>query len=182
LTDTAVKKAIRQAKAYELTEGGGLYAHVMPTGRRYWRYRYDWQGKERVVSFGEYPAMSLVEARGQREEARQLLREKKDPAVVKKLQEMEKLKEIDDTFEIVARKWHQSQKPGWVPHHAADVIESPEVHVFPKIGNLPMRSLGPAAIWKVLKTIQERPAVETAPPREATHLHGFLLCDGVWTG
>ena len=57
LTDTAVRKAVRRAKAYKLTDGGGLYVHVMPTGRKYWRYRYQWQGKERVLSFGEYPAM-----------------------------------------------------------------------------------------------------------------------------
>jgi hypothetical protein len=114
------------------------------------------------LSFGEYPAVSLVDARGKREETWQLLREKKDPAVEKKLQEMEKLKEVEATFESVAREWHQSRKPGWVPHHAADVIESLEVHVFPEIGNLPIRTLGPSTIWKVLKKIQERPAVETA--------------------
>lgn len=103
-----------------------------------------------------------MEARGKREEARQLLREKTDPALAKKLQEMEKLKEVEATFESVAREWHQSRKPGWVPHHAADVIESLEVHVFPEIGNLPIRHLGPSTIWSVLKKIQERPAVETA--------------------
>ena len=162
LTDTAVRKAVRRAKAYKLADGRGLYIHVAPTGRKYWRYRYQWQGKERVLSFGEYPAVSLVDARGKREEAWQLLREKKDPAVEKKLQEMERLKEVGATFETVAREWHQSQKPGWVPHHAADVIESLEVHVFPEIGNLPIRTLGPSTIWRVLKKIQERPAVETA--------------------
>lgn len=56
LTDTAVRKAVRRAKAYKLADGRGLYVHVMPTGRKYWRYRYKWQGKERVLTFGEYPA------------------------------------------------------------------------------------------------------------------------------
>lgn len=162
LTDTAVKKAVRQAKAYKLTDSGGLYIHVMPTGRKFWRCRYEWQGRERVLTFGEYPAMSLVTARGKRDEARLLLREKKDPAVVKKLQQMEDLKEANETFEVLAREWHQSQKAGWVPHHASDVIESLEFHVFPYIGNMPIRLLEPSAIWEVLQRIQKRPAVETA--------------------
>ena len=80
LTDTAAKNAKPKDKPQKITDGGGLYLLVNPNGAKYWRYKYRLDGKEKTLSIGSYPEISLKDARTQHEEARALLARGVDPS------------------------------------------------------------------------------------------------------
>ncbi|WP_260599895.1 Arm DNA-binding domain-containing protein [Sphingomonas endolithica] len=84
LTDTQAKKARGAEKPYKLTDGGGLFLLVSPTGNRSWRMKYRFGGKEKLLTFGTYAHVSLIKAREERERAKVILREGRDPSVEKK--------------------------------------------------------------------------------------------------
>src|SRR5689334_12181695 len=124
LTDAEVKRTKPKEKPFKLSDGAGLHLYVTPAGGKLWRYRYEIGGKEKLLSIGPYPAVSLVEARRARDEAKETLRNGKDPGNVKKLKKLSGEKQSGETFEIIAREWFELQKPQWVERHASDVIES----------------------------------------------------------
>lgn len=108
LSDTAVRNAKANGKVQKLSDGGGLYLHVTTTGSKLWRMAYRFEGKQQLLSFGAYPAVSLKDARHQRDDARELLAKGLDPGAEKKQAREEKLakeREGRDTFEFVAREW-----------------------------------------------------------------------------
>jgi hypothetical protein len=84
LSDTVVRNAKAREKPYKLSDGRGLYMLVNPSGSRWWRFKYLRNGKERGISFGVYPDVSLALARKRREEARTLLAEGGDPSEKRK--------------------------------------------------------------------------------------------------
>src|ERR1700693_1479991 len=102
LSDFALRKAKPEEKPYKLSDGGGLYALVTPRGSKLWRLKYRFGGKEKVLSFGAYPIVSLATARRKRDEAKQLLAEKTDPASKKNLDEIVAATVANNTFGVVA--------------------------------------------------------------------------------
>lgn len=161
LTDVQVRQAKPKDKPYKLTDERGLHLYITPAGSRLWRYRYEIAGKEQLLSFGPYPEVTLSEARGQRDEARQDLRDGKNPAVERHLR---KLKAVtgDDAFETIAREWHASRVSGWTPTHASDVITSLERDVFPTIGRLKVDDISPPIVLSVIRAVERRGANHTA--------------------
>src|SRR3546814_19742874 len=107
----------------------------------------------------------LVDARAKRNVARALLAEGRDPMVMKKLKIEANLEAGRNTFERVARQWHEMAKPQWAAIHASDVLRSLERDIFPEIGEIPIADLTPPIIYDVLKEIEDRGAVETAKRR-----------------
>ena len=108
LSDAAVRNARANGKVQKLSDGGGLYLHVTATGSKLWRLAYRFEGKQKLLSFGAYPAVSLKDARHRRDEAKELLARGIDPGEEKKQAREEKLakeREERDTFEFVAREW-----------------------------------------------------------------------------
>lgn len=162
LTDAQIRKAKAADKAFKLTDGAGLHLFVTPAGGKHWRYRYEFGGKEKLLSLGPYPALSLVDARKAREDAKETLRAGRDPSVVKKLQRLVVATSAATTFEAVAKEWHKRQKPGWVERHAADVIDSLEREIFPTLGTVPIRDIGAPEVIALLRTVEDRGANETA--------------------
>lgn len=79
-----VDAAKPREKAYKLADGAGLYLEVVPSGSRYWRMKYRFNGKEKRMAFGVYPAVSLAQARALRDEAKKKLAEGIDPSFAKK--------------------------------------------------------------------------------------------------
>src|SRR3546814_10683928 len=110
LTDTAIRNAKPRAKPYKLADGAGLYLEVMPTGARYWRFRYRIAGKDTRLAFGVYPEVTLAEARARRDDARRLLREGGDPAGERRSARLTAKLAAGTTFEGVARAWLATQK------------------------------------------------------------------------
>lgn len=162
LTDRACKQAKGTEKPYKLADGFGLYLYVTPTGFRSWRWKYRFAGKEKRLTFGPYPDVSLAEARDRREEAARQLRFGIDPAVEKKQQSAARAAQAGATFRLIAEDWHASQVKLWSPRHAELVKSSMDRDVFPKIGNLPIEAITTPIVMDVLRSIERRGAIETA--------------------
>lgn len=162
LTDTAIRKAKIDDKPYRLSDSGGLVLQVTPAGGKLWRYRYRFNGKEKMLAFGQYPDVSLLEARAARDKAKAELKAGRDPSVTKKIDKLNVVKNSADTFEAVSREWFELQKPQWVERHADKVLESLELHVFPTLGQSPIRNITAPEVLGVLRKIEARPAIDTA--------------------
>lgn len=137
LSDVKVRSAKPEAKAYKLTDGEGMVLLVHPNGSKYWRLRYRFGGKEKMLALGKYPEVSLSDARTRRDEARKLIANGIDPSENKKAGKVEKEQEAI-TFEVVAREWHASNQK-WSASHSARVLKSLEDNLFAVIGNKALR-------------------------------------------
>ena len=162
LTDRACKHAEVREKAYKLTDGHGLYLHVMPTGSKLWRFKYHFLGKERVLSLGSYPLVPLVEAREKREAARKQIRDGNDPGFIRKEEKAKALAASQNTFEAIARAWHENQKNGWTVQYGKNLLHRLEQDIFPEIGKMPITSIRPLNILGALKKVEARGAHEIA--------------------
>lgn len=169
LTDIQARSAKPKEKPYKLTDGPGLYLYVGTSGLRSWRMKYRTGGKEKLLTFGPYPEVKLVEAREKRDSARASLRDGRDPSIEKKVAKAAGAVDAENTFKTVATAWHNLQKTKWTPTHADDVIDSLTCDIFPAIGPIPIRAITPAMVLDALRAVEQRPAIETArrlrPPR-----------------
>lgn len=161
LTDTAAKNAKPQpdGKPKKYSDGGGLYLLANATGK-YWRYKYRLDGKEKTLSIGGYPDISLKEARTRHEAARELLARGVDPSSHKQAVKAER--ETENSFEAVAREWFVKFRTQWVDSHASKIIRRLERDVFPWIGKQPIAAIEPPDILECLRRIEARGALETA--------------------
>ncbi len=162
LTDSKLKNAKPGARPYKLVDGQGLHALVQTSGSILWQQRYRYEGKERTASHGSYPLVSLLEARKKRDELKKLLLEGLDPAKVKRQRSADGKFSLGDTFKEIADTWHKQWSEVRSPRHAAYVQRRLEGDVFPVIGDLPIASLRPLDIVKVIKAIESRGAVDIA--------------------
>lgn len=172
LTNGAVKAAAAQARAYKMSDAGGLYLFVTPAGCKSWRLKYRWQGKEKLLVIGRYPEISLGEARGRRDEAKEQLRAGADPTSAR---------QVLETFEQLALAWYQHAKDGWSPAHASDVLASLERDVFPAIGTTSARSIEPRELLQVLRVVENRGRTETARRlrQRLSAIFGFGIAQGL---
>lgn len=161
LKDLTCKNAEPREKFYRLTDGEGLYLEVMPNGSKYWRYRYRFDGKEKRLALGVYPDVGLKEAREKRYQARKLLDNHVDPSAKKKLDRIQRRLESANTFEKVAREWHEAKKGDWQPRYACTIINRLETDVFPEIGSLPIAEIKPLVLIDMVRKIERRGAFET---------------------
>lgn len=107
LTDLKIRKAKIDTKAYKLSDGGGLFLLVKPNGSKLWQQKYRHLGKERLLSHGKYPDVSLTAARQKRDKARALLADGGDPSVQKRLDQIESETQARTTFLLVAEEFIQ---------------------------------------------------------------------------
>ncbi len=99
LTDKAVRTAAAKDKAYKLTDNRGLHLHVATSGHKSWRYQYRFEKKERLLTLGAYPEVSLADAREKRDEAKKILREGRDPRYAAKRGQLVGEERASKTFE-----------------------------------------------------------------------------------
>ncbi|HHD63208.1 MAG TPA: DUF4102 domain-containing protein, partial [Desulfobulbaceae bacterium] len=161
LTDTKVRTIRPRKSPQKLFDGGGLFLLVTPSGGKLWKFKYRFEGKEKKLSFGAYPDISLVEARQRREEARSLLAHGVDPSATKKAQKVADTQETE-TFEVIAREWHEKFAPSWAASHAGKIIRRLELYVFPWIGSKPIKSITAQELLSVLRRIEAKGILETA--------------------
>ena len=122
LSATGCKNAACEGQAIrKLSDGGGLYLWVYEDGRKYWRLRYWLAGKEKSLSLGVYPEVTLKEARARRDIERKHLANDLDPAAERRAEKIRVLTAAENSFESVAREWFKKQIHTWVPSHAKDV-------------------------------------------------------------
>ena len=145
-----------------LSDGEGMYLEVVPTGARYWRLKYRIGGKEKRLSLGVYPRVSLVHARQARKEARELIAKGIDPSLKRRQAKVAEPMAPDQTFETVARGWHQHWKAARSDHHADYVIRRLAADVFPEIGSYPIETITAPMLVRVAKKIEARGALDIA--------------------
>ena len=156
LTDTKIKSFKPKEKSYKVGDSNGLYIYVTPKGTKYWRQKYRINGREKLLSHGEYPFISLGKARRMRDDARELLKRGKDPSLAKKARKADK----KNSFEAIARQWHEKQTPNWSENHTNKVIISLEKDIFPQIGTVPIKEVTTPQLLDALRRIEKRGAYE----------------------
>lgn len=158
LTDAAIRAAKPAEKPKKLFDGGGLFLLVAPTGTKSWRLKYRFLGKEKLMTLGLYPLVSLKEAREHSLEAKKLLASGKDPSVEKRLNRLQ----LQCTFEIVAREWHEKQGPNWSDHYRIRTLASLVKNAFPYIGDRPIAEVSAQELLMMLRRLEDRGTLATA--------------------
>lgn len=162
LSDTVCRTTKPRERDYKLSDSKGLHLFVTTNGYKSWRWKYRIAGKEKSLTIGPYPEVSLAEARKRRDEAASKLRDGIDPSIERKQRKASLAIDAANTFESIARQWQALNKTKWSAHHGEDVLSSLEKYVFPKLGALPIRSITPPMVLGMLREIESRPAIETA--------------------
>ncbi|MEA5097903.1 MAG: integrase arm-type DNA-binding domain-containing protein [Burkholderiaceae bacterium] len=180
LTDTTIRNAKPADKAKRLFDGGGLYLEVSPSGGKWWRLKYRFGGKEKRLSLGTYPEVSLRDVRERRDEARKLLANEVDPAENRKAHKEAKLARAANSFEVVGREWFQKFKPQWVEAHSVRVIRMLDGNIFPWLGGRPIAEITAPELLATIRRIEDRGALESA--RRALSICGQIFRYAVATG
>jgi integrase len=174
LSDPAIRKAVPGDKPRKLSDGGGLYLELQPNGARWWRLKYRIHGKEKRLSLGVYPAVTLAQARVKREEARALIAAGTDPSETRKADKAHQQRQqevqamaaaglpLPDSFESVAREWFATRHADWSPGYASKVIARLEADVFPFIGARPVAEVTPPELLALLRRMEVRGVIESA--------------------
>lgn len=135
---------------------------VMPTGAKYWRWKYRYGNKEKRIALGVFPEVSLAQAGQLRDEARAKLRGGIDPASQRKLEKLAVNLAAENTFAAIAREWLDTKSGEWVPEHTAKIRAWLENHVFPWIGDKPIGELEAPEVLSMLRKLVKRGTLNTA--------------------
>jgi integrase len=180
LTDTALRAIKPNQKTQRFFDGGGLYLEVSPGGGKWWRLKYRVAGKEKRISLGVYPAVSLKHARQARDDAKRDLAAGVDPALKRKAEKAARITAAADSFEVIAREWFAKYQPTWAPTHASKILRRFERDLFPWIGRRPIAEVTAPELLTVLRRVESRGAIETA--HRAQHNAGSVFRYAVATG
>lgn len=156
LTDTAIRKAKPADKPVKLFDGGGMYLLIAPTGAKGWRLKYRYHGKEKLLSLGIYPDVSLKEAREKRDAARKSLAAGSDPSTVRQSESLAKRLATTNTFEAVAREWLKMKSASLAKPTADKARVHLEQHAFPVIGHRGISELAAPDYLLMLRKIEKR--------------------------
>jgi integrase len=162
LTDTACKNAKPDAKPRKLSDGGGMFLLLHPNGSKYWRLAYRFAGKQKLLALGVYPEVTLADARAKRDQARKLLVNGVDPSDAKRKEKQIDAINRDNTFEAVAREWHNNKKQSLTAPYAANVLLRLEADIFPLLGNRPVAEIEALDVLHALRQVEKRGALEIA--------------------
>jgi integrase len=163
LSDTEVKKTKPRAKEFNLADGSGLYLRVRPNGTKVWLFNYSrpFTRQRANLSFGQYPDLSLAQAREKRKEALGLLAQDIDPQTHQAEQLRLRAEAEANTLEVVAGQWLETKRGRITQAHADDTLRSLQLHVFPKLGALPLDRLKARDVIAVLKPVAAKGSLET---------------------
>ncbi|WP_018507084.1 tyrosine-type recombinase/integrase [Thiobacillus thioparus] len=162
LSDLAIRTAKPGAKPIRLSDSGGLYLEVAPSGGKLWRLKYRFGGKEKRLALGKYPDVGLKEARERRDEARKLLANEVDPGENRKQQKAARAERAANSFEAVAREWIARNTPTWAATHTSKIVRRLEMYVFPWLGGRPIAEITAPELLAMARRIEGKGAIETA--------------------
>jgi integrase len=162
LSDTTIHNAKPGVKPEKMFDERGLFLLVTPTGGKWWRLKYRFEGKEKLLSLGTYPDVSLKDARGRRDDARKQLADGIDPSHHRKAQKSLRHEEVANSFELVSREWYEKFSPNWVEAHGGRIIRHLERDIFPYLGSRPIVDITAPDLLQVIRRIEARGALETA--------------------
>ena len=159
LTNTTIRNAKPGEKTSKLYDERGLYLEVSPNGGKWWRLKYRFKGKEKRLSLGVYPDVSLKIARERRDESRKLLADDIDPSEHRKAKKA--AQGGGNSFEVVAREWFAKHSQNWTPDHGVRIIRRFERDIFPWIGEKLIGEITAPELLSVIQRIEKRGALET---------------------
>ena len=162
LSNTAIINAKAADKSYKMYDTDGLFLQVTPQGGKWWRLKYHFDGKEKLLSLGTYPDISLSQARQKREDSKKLLAIDIDPSESRKQTKADNKLNSKNSFELVAREWWQSHMKNKADSHKEKVIRRFELYLFPWIGKKPISSITAPQMLETLRRIEKQNKVETA--------------------
>ena len=146
----------------KLSDGGGLYLWVYADGRKYWRFKYLLHSKEKLLSVGVYPIVTLAMARKKADTLRKQHAEGIDPSAARQDAARLKKQQAANTFEVVAREWLAKQVASWSDSHTLDVTRRLEANLFPSLGSVPIADITPPILLETVRKIEERGAHDLA--------------------
>jgi integrase len=162
LTDTSIRNAKPGEKPIKLFDERGLFLLVTPTGGKWWRFRFMFDGKEKLLSLGVYPDVSLKDARERRDEARKLVANGVNPSENRKIQKSARADLVANSFEVIAREWFAKFASTWASNHGDRIIRRFERDIFPWIGGRPIAEITAPELLAAVRRIENRGALETA--------------------
>ena len=176
LTNIAIKAAKPSDKPYKLFDQHGLFLLVTPTGSKWWRLKYRFEKKEKLLAFGVYPETSLRDARDLRDDARKLLRRQVDPGAKRRAERLAP----GDSFEAIAREWFERFSPRWAPGHSNKLIRRLELYIFPWVGDRSIGKIEAPDLLACLRRVESKGNIETA--HRALQVCGRVFRYAVATG
>lgn len=162
LTEVACRNARKGEKAQKLSDSGGLYLFVTPTGFKSWRLKYRIGKTEKRLILGAYPEMTLRQARDRRDEARKQLRDGLDPSVERKKTKAAQAAGPSQTLQRFAEDWHAARESGWRPHYAKAVLSRLKLDIFPTLGSVPIGDVTAPMVLTTLQRIEKRGSLDVA--------------------
>ena len=162
LNDPIIKASQPKEKPYKLSDGNGLVLLIQPNGSKWWRYRYKFSGKEKMLSIGTYPVVTLKKARLSRVTASELLKQGIDPSQHRQEEKQKQAPAWENSFESVARRWWEHWSHDKNKRHAGYTIRRLEANIFPSIGSKPINEITASSLLPVVKKIESRGATDIA--------------------
>jgi integrase len=162
LTDTAIRRSKPAEKAHKLFDSGGLHLLVTPAGGRLWRWKYRFEGTEKQLALGSYPALPLAEARERRDAARKQLANGIDPMAERKAEKTAVKVATEHTFEKIAELWFEHWKGNKSARHASTTRNRLRGNVYPTLGTRPIAEIEPVELVELAKGIEGRGASDMA--------------------
>ena len=180
LTDQIVNDATPKDRNYKLSDGNGLFVVVTPLGTKYWRLKYFINEKEKSLSIGAFPDISVAQARAGREKALADLKLGIDPSVQKQIKKQVNAISVDSSFEFVAREWFAIRMTNKSKTHQKRCLAILENYLFPSLGRFPTHDIKPVFLLGALRKIETKGVIETA--NRARQIAGQVFSYAVITG
>lgn len=162
ISDTKARKAAPAEKPYRIPDGDGLYLDVRPSGKKYWRIRYFLHGKENLYTPGQYPQVTLKEARLQRDSVKHHAAQGVDPKVLQQEERDKTKRSQQDSFDAIAMEWWGKHSPRWTEHYAKQVKSGIEREMQPAFGSKNIRQVTPADVLRLVQKVEARGAPSVA--------------------
>ena len=180
LSDAQARNAKPKAKSYKIADGEGLFLLIMPSGSKYWRLKYHYAGKEKVLALGVYPEISLTDARDRRSQARKVLAAGKDPGEAKKEAKRISVVTNANSFEVVAREWFENRKHEWAQSSKRTKLVYLERYLLARIGPRPIAEISAPEVLAMLRVIEGKGTLDTA--RRVMQMCGQIFMYAIATG
>lgn len=178
LGDSKIRNAKPDRKEYKISDGEGLQLVVKPNGSKLWQFRYRFAEKERTLSLGKYPKVTLKNARKQRSAAQELLSQRIDPVTRRREEKIQGVYRDRNSFRAVAEGWRERNRSKWTERHDKKTWGRLEKHVFPYIGSRPISGLALMDVLSVLQRIESKGTAEKPMIEMAHRVRG--LCSAIF--
>ena len=162
LTDTEVRKSKPADKPYRLSDANSLFLWITPTGGKLWRWAYEFEGREKLMSLGKYPIITLADARVRRDQARKLLANGVDPMAKRKDEKTSERAQTENSFQTIASHWLEHWQEGKSPRHVEYTRRRMEMDILPVLGARPIAEIEAPELVAMTKAIEQRGARDIA--------------------